>query len=261
MPGGAHLLPALDQAVHAAVVAGTTPEWRATTADIDISDAAITAGMAGWAVTSAYLLAAAPKRHALPLTLAWAFYLWGFGAVLTDPALVHSLKAAFHRLRPSTLHHSFSFPSGHTTAASFIVGALVMVLLPLALQQAAQQQEAQQQAAQQQAAQQQAAQQQPPQAPGGAQVGGVGGAASALARRCLPGWYGAAGGMWAAGVVATASGRVLADAHWVSDTLAGACLGAAGVAALSWLVSLATEPVLQERTAPTPAAEEAELKL
>jgi hypothetical protein len=39
------------------------------------------------------------------------------------------------RVRPSTLHHTFSFPSGHTTAAVFTVGALLLVLLPLLLEQ------------------------------------------------------------------------------------------------------------------------------
>ncbi len=33
--------------------------------------------------------------------------------------------------------------------------------------------------------------------------------------------------LWGGAVALTACGRVLADKHWVSDTLAGACLGAA----------------------------------
>lgn len=31
--------------------------------------------------------------------------------------------------------------------------------------------------------------------------------------------------MWAGAVLMTASGRMLADVHWFSDTLGGACLG------------------------------------
>ena len=44
------------------------------------------------------------------------------------------------------------------------------------------------------------------------------------------------GPLWAGAALVTASGRVLADAHWVSDTLAGACLGTALVSAtvLCW---------------------------
>ncbi len=33
--------------------------------------------------------------------------------------------------------------------------------------------------------------------------------------------------LWIAGGLSTATGRVLGEAHWVSDTMAGACLGAA----------------------------------
>ncbi len=37
--------------------------------------------------------------------------------------------------------------------------------------------------------------------------------------------------LWAGSALLTASGRVLANAHWASDTLAGACLGCALVSA------------------------------
>mmetsp|Transcript_3346 Transcript_3346/g.8489 ORF Transcript_3346/g.8489 Transcript_3346/m.8489 type:complete len:100 (+) Transcript_3346:1098-1397(+) len=42
--------------------------------------------------------------------------------------------------------------------------------------------------------------------------------------------------MWAGAVLMTASGRMLADVHWFSDTLGGACLG-------MFLVSLGTVAV------------------
>jgi membrane-associated phospholipid phosphatase len=44
---------------------------------------------------------------------------------------VHALKAFFHRVRPSELHHTFSFPSGHTTNAVYLSGMLLLVFLPL----------------------------------------------------------------------------------------------------------------------------------
>lgn len=47
--------------------------------------------------------------------------------------------------------------------------------------------------------------------------------------------------LWSVAAVTTASGRVLGDAHWISDTMAGACLGAG-------LVSLTT--VVCNRLAP-----------
>ena len=47
-------------------------------------------------------------------------------------ACTHQLIEAFlRRERPSDLHHTYAFPSGHTTAATFIVGALLFVALPL----------------------------------------------------------------------------------------------------------------------------------
>jgi len=62
-------------------------------------------------------------------------YVTAAGAVARyDPPLVAALKAAFARPRPSNeIHlHSFAFPSGHATAAAFLVGTLLLVLLPLA---------------------------------------------------------------------------------------------------------------------------------
>lgn len=47
--------------------------------------------------------------------------------------------------------------------------------------------------------------------------------------------------LWGIATVTTATGRVLGDAHWISDTMAGACLGAG-------LVSLTT--VLCNKLAP-----------
>lgn len=47
--------------------------------------------------------------------------------------------------------------------------------------------------------------------------------------------------LWVIAAVTTAIGRVLGDAHWISDTMAGACLGAG-------LVSLIT--VLCNKVAP-----------
>lgn len=196
----------LDGAVHTAVAAALEPAWRAGVADVLISDAAISVGLAGWAACSAYSLAAAPRAAAPQLALAWLTYLatcgcaWGRG----DPPLVHALKAAFARTRPSDLHHSFSFPSGHTSAAVFTVGGLLLVLLPLALRLS--------HAAAAQAPGDKAGQQQQQQ------------------EAASPAWVYM---LWGAAGALTAAGRVLADAHWLSDTLAGGCLGVAVVSALA----------------------------
>ena len=39
-----------------------------------------------------------------------------------DPFVVNQLKPYFQRLRPSDIHNTYAFPSGHTTAAVFIMG-------------------------------------------------------------------------------------------------------------------------------------------
>ena len=35
------------------------------------------------------------------------------------------MQAFFHRMRPTELNHTYAFPSGHTTAATFIVGEML----------------------------------------------------------------------------------------------------------------------------------------
>lgn len=42
--------------------------------------------------------------------------------VIGDPFVVDQLKTNFQRLRPSDILNTYSFPSGHTTAAVFIMG-------------------------------------------------------------------------------------------------------------------------------------------
>ncbi|KAF8071148.1 hypothetical protein HT031_001230 [Scenedesmus sp. PABB004] len=204
-PGAASALLQLDAAAHAAV-AGVDAGTRALLGEA-LSDAAIVAGVAGWAAASGAALAAAPRRAAPRVALAWAAYAALCGPLLGrgDPPLVATLKEAFHRSRPSAvLHHSFSFPSGHTAAAVFVVGALVAVLLPLALNLWAERDQA---------------------AGGG---GGDSAAAAALRRLDAAGLA-----VWAAAWGTTAAGRVLLDAHWVSDTLAGGLLSVACVSALA----------------------------
>jgi membrane-associated phospholipid phosphatase len=303
-PSSAHLLPQLDAAVHQWVVTHTDAAFRATTADLLVSDLFITAGIWGWLATSCITLAAAPRAGALPLGIAWLAYYTTCGAVFTDPPLVSALKHAFGRVRPSTIHHTFSFPSGHTSAAVFIAGMLLVVLLPLA---SASLQSAQRRLARRHSQHNSAAevldagadgQQQPQQqavqlvthdvttvaptsvvgsfaadqAPAPAATAAVAAATAApthspallvthhrahvqqqqqqavagdhssqhrldLSTAWLP--DGVVLGLWGAAWGLTATGRVLADAHWVSDTLAGGCLAVgvvSGVAcATQWL--------------------------
>lgn len=107
--------------------------------------------------------------------------------------------------------------SGHTTAASFVCGTLLFVLLPLAMEALEQQHQQQQQ--QQQVERQQRQQRSRSRGERSTAVAALPSPAVwALQWR----WQ-----LWGGAVALTACGRVLADKHWVSDTLAGACLGAA----------------------------------
>lgn len=51
--------------------------------------------------------------------------------------------------------------------------------------------------------------------------------------------------VWALAAVTTATGRVLGDAHWISDTMAGACLGAGLVSVTTILCSKLAADVKQ----------------
>ena len=195
------LLGSADSLCHSWVVQHIPPEVRSSTADILVSDTFITLGLCGWAATSAAILFRQPANSLKALALAWGLYLSAAGAVTKgDPPLVWSLKELFHRTRPSTLHSTFSFPSGHTTAATFLIGGLLFTLLPVAL------------AGKADSAPADADELQKPELP---QLG-----STALA-------------IWVTAMVTTACGRILADAHWLSDTMAGAALGTLLVALLS----------------------------
>lgn len=192
------LLGGADSLCHSWVVQHIPAEVRRSTADVLISDTFITLGLCGWAATSAAILFKQPAGSIKSLALAWGLYLSAAGAVTKgDPPLVWSLKELFHRTRPSTLHHTFSFPSGHTTAATFLIGGLLFILLPAAL------------AGRADADVDEHEESQP------SQLG-----STALA-------------FWVVAAITTACGRILADAHWLSDTMAGAALGTLLVALLS----------------------------
>lgn len=134
-----------------------------------------------------------------------------------DPPLVAMLKDVFARVRPSTLHHTYSFPSGHTSSAVFIVGTLVVLLLPLTVQLLQEKAASSSSSSGQQG------------------EGSEGDAAAAAATSNSWGALGLWGGLgvWGAAWVVTGAGRVLADAHWVTDTLAGGMLAVAMVSALA----------------------------
>jgi hypothetical protein len=131
-PSSLHLLAGLDTSAHQWVVEHVPQAMQRIPAGHVLSDAATTLGLLGWAGTMVYA-AWAPaagsgmgERCSQALLLAVAAYTAG-GAFTEwregDGMVVVFLKHLFHRARPShEVHTSYSFPSGHTTGAVFIVG-------------------------------------------------------------------------------------------------------------------------------------------
>ncbi|KAJ1456899.1 phosphatidic acid phosphatase type 2/haloperoxidase [Pelagophyceae sp. CCMP2097] len=127
--------------------------------------------------------------------------------LVLNPVIL-ALKGAFHRTRPDQAnHHDWSFPSGHTGNAAFLSVAFFGILLPRLLEGDAARPDDEDQLF----------------LPTSKSRNGPAQAA-ALA---------------AVVTVSVASGRVLTESHWASDTIAGACLG---VAAASLAAALGKSP-------------------
>ena len=116
--GGSHWLEShVDLPTHHWVCATLDPETRRFAAGWLLSDSWIASGILGWWVCGATLVAQSGRKGVVLLSTALAAYFLGGGFLLSgDVLLVDFLKHIFKRLRPSTLHHTYSFPSGHTTA-------------------------------------------------------------------------------------------------------------------------------------------------
>jgi len=145
----------------------------------------------GWFVASVGLFSRAPRSGVRRLGVGLLLYLVAGGgvSVYNDPAIVLFIKENVHRIRPTNdIHQTFSFPSGHTNGAIFMIGFLLFVLLLPVIETS-------------------------PQGEKDAVP------EPKLAQATLV-------SIWIAAGLTTASGRMLADVHWMSDTMAGASLGA-----------------------------------
>eukprot|EP00884_Botryococcus_braunii_P022079 jgi/Botrbrau1/8555/Bobra.0359s0019.1 len=197
----------VDAPVQAAVAQSLPSQWWVT--EGLLSDLSIVGSVLIMGLVSFELLLQGSKWKGL--LGAWGLVLLMVGGDFTcrEMHVVYLLKSIFRRVRPSELHHTFSFPSGHTTHAVFLAGAALFLFVPLLL---ASYREAE-------------------------SAGNVDWAAEgrgtgapfweALYRNALP--------LWAAAGLTTAVGRVLGNVHWVSDTLAGAFLAVGLVSAVSHL--------------------------
>lgn len=213
-PNSAHLLQPLDTAVHQAALS-IDPMVRKQVFGGVVSNGFIMAAAVGWIFTTATAMSRYNPLGWAACGLGWALWLFGGGPIQHDPLLMELTKAAFGRERPSPIHRTASFPSGHTTAVVLLVGALLFVLLPAVYGNAKRREAGQE-------------------GQGGSEVGGEGGAAQQPG-----GFFGALYGaqnswaLWGLTTATTITGRVLVDAHWLSDTLGGAGLGLAMVSGLA----------------------------
>ena len=118
-----------------------------------------------------------------------SFFAFVGALVLMGPpplGIVSFLKDAFERPRPEAVLSSYAFPSGHTAAACYGWGVLFLSLLPSAVPESLRLLRT---------------------------PDGDAPSPTAFA-------------LWSLPVVCTAGGRVVGEAHWLSDTIAGACVAA-----------------------------------
>lgn len=129
--GAAVLTGGVDAAANA-FVDTAVPEAAQRAFDDVVSAAPIWAGGVGCVVALAACRPGVRARTVASFVAAQALVAGPVPAGLGDPVLVALLKHAFARVRPGPRHTTFSFPSGHTTAAAFYAGALALALLPRA---------------------------------------------------------------------------------------------------------------------------------
>ncbi|PNW80719.1 hypothetical protein CHLRE_07g327100v5 [Chlamydomonas reinhardtii] len=234
-PDSAHLLQPLDSGLHEWVLSNLDPGLRRALFGTVLSNGWLLAATIGWIFTTATAMTRNNPLGWQACALGWLLWVHFVGPVEHDPTLMDMLKQSFGRLRPSPIHRTASFPSGHTAADVMTVGALLFVLLPVVYGSRQQQQGQQQQEGQQQEQGEQGQGQGQRQA-AGSSGSSSGGAVAGFAQAVKDKIYAAqehAGPLLAASAATTVVGRVGADAHWLSDTLAGGGLSLALVSGLA----------------------------
>lgn len=107
----------LDEPAQHWVFTSLSFETRQLAGSWVLSNSFIATGVLGWWAAGVTLIAQSGRKGLYLLSTAIAAYLLGGGFLLSgDVLLVDFIKHIFQRARPSTLHKTFSFPSGHTTA-------------------------------------------------------------------------------------------------------------------------------------------------
>jgi len=237
-----HALTSLDLSVHTFVASSVPLEVRQIIGGKLLSNGPIVAGWCAWAATALFaarkLVNDKSSRAMRHVAIATAMYTFGGGSVMHgDPFLVDMLKHIFQRVRPSPVHVSYAFPSGHTTSATFIIGTLIFVLFPTVLEATrvnTQIRDSSCASLQKQTF---------------CTADSLTSVIQMLPTKVVTSKNRLL--LWSVLAGTTAVGRVLADAHWTTDVLAGGCLGAALVGATAVLCAssdLVCSPAVKPRT-------------
>lgn len=195
-----------------------------------MSNTPIVLGWCGWAAAATALVynsnikasnedssVSTGVRHFL---LSIAMYLLGGGTILHgDPWLVKIIKEVFQRSRPTELSSTYSFPSGHTTSATFVIGTLLFIILPAMLEAYSMKQAngtGVAHASRKSTIRSSTDSIKSIESDGKLEHSGRSALEILQQNRIL---------LWIFCVATTASGRVVGDVHWSTDVMAGACLG------------------------------------
>lgn len=204
--GSLHLLQQMDMFGHNLSLS-IDPSTRIWLWDKCVSDLFITSGLAMWSAMTLHAAVNARQGAIQPVVVVGVAWLWYYLLAGQEGFIVDGLKDFFQRDRPSPIHRTLSFPSGHTTDVTFLWATLLFVLIPAVLHKA------------------------PP-------ALGSGGKLFQDVLQRLKGSWPVLGAAWAT----TAVGRVLSDSHWFSDTLAAGFLSVAITSVLAKLC----EPVMNQ---------------
>eukprot|EP01026_Neomeris_dumetosa_P075160 TRINITY_DN78920_c0_g1_i4.p1 TRINITY_DN78920_c0_g1~~TRINITY_DN78920_c0_g1_i4.p1 ORF type:complete len:318 (-),score=11.09 TRINITY_DN78920_c0_g1_i4:272-1225(-) len=129
-----HLFAPIDTSVHLWVQSNCC-EAILIFADKVISDIPIGIGAIGCMYCIGKLLMSGKASCYKNLALLAPYFVLGFGYfdghLQMGGLACNTLKTFFQRTRPSEYLHSFAYPSGHSSTATFLVGIFLLVLLPM----------------------------------------------------------------------------------------------------------------------------------
>eukprot|EP01025_Chloroclados_australasicus_P059586 TRINITY_DN7539_c0_g1_i1.p1 TRINITY_DN7539_c0_g1~~TRINITY_DN7539_c0_g1_i1.p1 ORF type:complete len:313 (-),score=4.62 TRINITY_DN7539_c0_g1_i1:1482-2420(-) len=130
----AHMFAVLDTTVHTWVLQNC-PEQVELFSDQVISNIPIGIGVLGCCFCSTNILLQRDRNSIRNLVALIPFFVLGFGYYdghfKAGGVAANFLKTVFHRTRPSEFLHSFAYPSGHSSTATFMLGMFLIVLLPM----------------------------------------------------------------------------------------------------------------------------------